>query len=295
MGTIETDDGLKWVEAEDGYFLALEEGKLVAKNPKGKRLKSVAKKQKETETGVSMLAARDWLKEHKTTCLETVESWMLRSLPIPAKVILAVWVDAFWRELIENTIFQPFGNDDDEQVGLLRAVDKKKGLGLVNLDGDTIWIHPEQVHIPHPVLLEDLDDWREIAAELNVTQGLQQLMRQTFEKPEKVEGSTIDKFNDAVFEPLGGAMRKTWSLGCRVRGGYATATVWEDGKKTDAGYWIGAEDPAYEGYGGELLWTDEEQMTLKLEDVGPVAWSEGMRMAEAIYGIRKVEEENTDA
>lgn len=284
------EDGIKWVEAEGGYFLGLEDGKLVAKNPKGKRLKSVAKKQKETETGAMLLATRDWLKEHETECLETVESWMLRSLPIPTVALIEVWPDKYWRKLLENTIVQPFENENDEKIGLLRAVDKNKGLGLVNLDGDTVWVNPEQTHIPHPILLEDLEDWRELATDLEVVQGLQQLMRQAFEKPEKVEGKSIEKFNDAVFEPLGSAMRKTWALGCRVRGGYATTTVWEEGKRIEAGYWIGAEDPAYEGYGGELVWTDDEQNTLELTRVGPVAWSEGMRMAEAVYGVRKIEE-----
>ena len=39
----------------------------------------------------------------------------------------------------------------------------------------------------------------------------------------------------------------------------------------------------------QLSWVDGRERTIKLADVGPVAFSEGMRMASSIYAARVVE------
>lgn len=54
--------------------------------------------------------------------------------------------------------------------------------------------------------------------------------------------------------------------------------------------WIG--EPYWDGdtETGGLTWSDEDGRTLRAAEVGPVAWSEGMRMAAALYAGRKVEE-----
>jgi hypothetical protein len=65
--------------------------------------------------------------------------------------------------------------------------------------------------------------------------------------------------------------------------------VWDAGTVTEARYWIGAEHPESETYTGQLLWVDSRERGLPLASVGPVAFSEGMRMASAIYAARVVE------
>ncbi len=54
--------------------------------------------------------------------------------------------------------------------------------------------------------------------------------------------------------------------------------------------WIG--EPYYddETTTGALSWHDEDGRAVALTKVGPVAWSEGMRMAAALYAGRKIEE-----
>jgi hypothetical protein len=42
------------------------------------------------------------------------------------------------------------------------------------------------------------------------------------------------------------------------------------------------------------MWTDSAGRALKLGQVGPVAWSEGMRMAAALYAGRVVESETEE-
>jgi hypothetical protein len=77
-----------------------------------------------------------------------------------------------------------------------------------------------------------------------------------------------------------------------VRGGSATCPVWENGRLMEARYWIGADSPEYESYTGELLFTDDRERGVPIRDVGPVAFSEGMRMAAAIYAKRVVKEDD---
>lgn len=85
------------------------------------------------------------------------------------------------------------------------------------------------------------------------------------------------------------AVGKARSLGYKVRGGFATCKTWDAGAVSEARYWIGADSPDAETYTGLLSWVDDRERALPLAEVGPVAFSEGMRMASAIYAARVVE------
>src|SRR4051794_1935387 len=82
-----------WLPADKGYALGVEAGKLVCRNPAGKRLASVPKELKGSERGDHLAALCEWLADHRTECLRRVETWMLRSLPVPCDVVRAVWPD----------------------------------------------------------------------------------------------------------------------------------------------------------------------------------------------------------
>ena len=75
-----------------------------------------------------------------------------------------------------------------------------------------------------------------------------------------------------------------------MSGGYATCTVRDAGRSLKASVWIG--EPYWDGDSatGALTWQDEEGRAAVLREVGPVAWSEGMRMAAALYAGRTIEE-----
>ncbi len=292
-----TTDGLRWVALDDGSALAIEDGKLVARNKAGKRLKSVSKKMSESEIGEQMADVLRLLNEHAQDCLEAVERWMLRSLPVPTKTIVALWPDPQWRNLLENTVVAPAPGteeaDDSDHTGILRAVDHEKGVGVVNLDGETVWMNPGAVVIPHPILLEDLRDWRGLVSELEVEQGLGQLLRETFSKPDGLDplAQRLDDFSGGTFEMLSQAIARTRAIGCRVSGGFAVTTVWEDHQRFRAQLWIGAEDPMYETETGELMWTNKDDRVVPVSSVPPVSFSEGMRMASLIYAKRKLEQD----
>ena len=71
---------IAWVPGERDYKIGLCSGKLVCQNPKGQTLASLPKWLKESDAAESLLALAEWLDEHRSECLHTVERWMLLSL-----------------------------------------------------------------------------------------------------------------------------------------------------------------------------------------------------------------------
>ena len=195
-----------WVDAERDYKLGLRAGKLVCQNPKGKSLASVPKWLKETDTAESLLALADWLAEHELECLHTVERWMLRSLSIPRAVVTEIWADSAWRDCIENMVVVPVaagGAFDLENAGLLKDVDAKRGLGVIDLDGETQWIKTDSFGVPHPILIGDLEELRELAGDLGIRQAIDQLYRPIHQPTqEQLELTSINDFSGGHFEQL---------------------------------------------------------------------------------------------
>ncbi len=284
-----------WIDAGGGYSLALLDGKLACRNEKGNELKSVPKGVRDSKVGRQLLTLRDWLKRHERECAEQVEAWMLRSLTVPRAAIAATWDDPAWRTPLHHAVVCPLegGELDLSRAGFLEGASVDRGIGVVDLDGESRWLDAPEIVLPHPILLSDLDDWRELATDLGFSQGLSQLFRETFARAAKHAGThgSVTDFAEGKFAQLNHALGKCRTLGYRVRGGYAVCPVWEDGRSVEARYWIGADYPEGETFTGELVWVDDRERNLKLADVGPVAFSEGMRMASAIYAARVVEEE----
>ena len=292
-------DGIRWLDADNNYALAIEGGKLICRNPAGKKLASVPKELRESALAEQLTALCEWLADHRTECLHRVEMWMLRSLPVPCDVVRSVWPDPDWAEMLRNLVVTPLdahGKSNDAQTGLLRNVDPKKGIGVVDRDGETQWIAAAQILIPHPILIDGLDELREIAADLRYSQAIEQIFRPTFAATkEQQELSRIIDFSNGRFEQLNFAGSLCRRLGYPMRGGYACSKVWENASPIEARYWIGSDDPESETYTGELIFVDGEQKPVKIADVGRVTFSEGVRMATQIYAKRKVEKQEEGA
>lgn len=285
-----------WVDAGDGYSLALEDGTIKCRNAKGQLLKAVPKELKEGDAFEELENLREFLASHERECIEFVESWMLRSLPAPRAVLTAVWADTAWRSALENAVVAPTG--DSRGGGFLRGVDAARGIGVVDREGETVWLSAESVWIPHPIMLEGLNDLRALSTELGLAQGISQLFREVYErKPTHVASATkVSDLADGHFKMLSHALSRCRRHGYRVSGGSASTRVWELDERgalqaTEARYWVGADDPMAETMTGDLVWVDEKERALTLARVGPVAFSEGMRMANAIYAGRVVSQE----
>lgn len=210
-----------WVQAGD-YEVALEAGKVVARNGKGRQLKSVPAKLKDDPAVVGLRQLTEWLERHERRCLTDVEQWMVRSLPVPTAVLAQVWPDPAWQAALRDVVVT---GKDGGVAGFLRDVDPARGLGLVDLDGDTVRITPDVVRVPHPVLLDDLDELREFAVELGMRQNVEQLFREVWHRPQGLapDSTSVDDYAGGVFKELRFLHGRVTQLGYRSRGGTRSA------------------------------------------------------------------------
>ena len=283
-----------WISTADpSYEVALDGGKVVARNGAGKLLRSIPAKLKDDAAVVQLRQLTEWLAQHERGCRTEIEKWMLRSLPVPAALLARVWPDQAWRAVLTDLVVAEVddaGHWDTAEVGFLRAADER-GIGVVTLDGDTRRLAAERVAVPHPVLLPDLSELREFAAELDVTQSFDQLFRETWERPADLrpDARAYDAYEGGRYEQVRHLMGRATSLGYQVRGGEAVCRVLEDGRTVEARVWCG--EAYYEGETetGSLSFT-ADRASLRLLEVGPIAWSEGVRMAAALYAGRVVKD-----
>jgi hypothetical protein len=283
---------MNWLDAENGYQVRLTDaGKVVCRNAKGRTLSSVPSALRDNAEVVRLRQVAEWLDRHKAECQATVDRWMVRSLPVATTVLAEIWPDPAWAQPLRDLVVLA-GEGADTEVGFLREADFERGVGLVTLDGDTRRMKPATVRIPHPVLLVDLEELREFGAELGIDQQVQQLFRQTFARPAGFGAgrNAVSEFANGKFAQLNHAVSRCRTLGYRVRGGSAVCPVFEDGRTVEARFWVGGDYPEAEVFTGDLVWSRPDGSQLPLAEVGPVAWSEGMRMASAIHAGRMVEE-----
>lgn len=275
---------MTWVGTAVGYELTLDEGVIVARNAKQRVLKSVPAKAKKTPEWERLDALSTVLQRHEAEIAQRVQAWVLQSLPVPTVLLREVWADPSWRAQLTDLVVT-----DGERSGFLRDIGAD-GLRVVDVDGETVELTAQAVRIPHPVLLEDLDDLRELAAELGVEQRFDQLFREVHRRPEGIDPDARS-VHDYVgeYERRSHVASRATAAGFVVRGSYAQVAVVEDERSVVAQMWIG-EAYYEETTIDELGWVSEGRM-LRLGEVGPVAWSEGVRMAAHLYAGRVVKEE----
>ncbi|MEW2634755.1 DUF4132 domain-containing protein [Streptomyces sp. NPDC048389] len=286
-----------WLSAGEGYEVALAGGKVTARSTSGRasgrELKSLPKALKDHPEVDRLRRFAEWLDRHATACAAQVDTWMVSSLPVPTALLARVWPDEAWQVALRDLVV--VGEDPDEP-GFLRDATEAGELRIVTLDGETVRISPETVTMPHPVLLPDLEELREFAAELGVIQEVEQIHRATWVRPDGLAetATEVDEFAGGKFSSRFRLAGRATSLGYRISGGCATSRIRDAGRTVEASVWIG--EPYWDGETetGALSWHDEDGRSLRLREVGPVAWSEGMRMAFALYAGRQVEE-GTDA
>lgn len=283
-----------WIETAGGYAVALDGARVVCRNAAGRALKQVPGKLREDPEVVRLRQLAQWLERHERECLAQVDGWLVRSLPVPVPLLARVWPDAAWQSALRDLVVAPLtadGGPDLARAGFLRDADAERGLGVVDLDGDSVRLAAEAVLIPHPVLLEEpaeLSELREFAAELSVTQSIGQLFREVWRRGLEVDPAalSVTTYEGGRFEQLRHATARATQHGYRVRGGSAVCQVVEDGRPVEASLWLGADYPDAEATTGALQWSGPGGTRLRLGEVGPVAWSEGERMASLIHAGR---------
>ncbi|MEU9233799.1 DUF4132 domain-containing protein [Streptomyces subrutilus] len=284
---------MAWVAAGEGYEIALVEGRVAARSATGRsagrQLKTLPRALKDHPEVDRLRRLAEWLDRHEAACVAQVDTWMVSSLPVPTALLARVWPDEAWQSALRDLAVV---GDDPDEVGFLRDATETGELKVVNLDGETVRLSPRTVLLPHPVLLPDLDDVRDFAADLGIVQRVEQIHRATWRKPAGLAATAteVKDYAGGVFPTRFSLAARATGLGYRVSGGYATCKVRDTGRATEAAVWIG--EPYYDEATstGALTWHDGEGRTVRPAEVGPVAWSEGMRMAAALYAGRKIEE-----
>lgn len=284
-----------WLAAGDTYEVALVEGRVVARSTSGpspaEQVRSLPEEIRDRPEVQELQRFAEWLERHAAECAAQVGIWMVSSLPVPTGLLARLWPDEAWRSALRDIVVV---GDGPDETGFLRDADDSGELRVVDLDGETVRLTPRTVTMPHPVLLPDLEELRTFAAELGVTQGVEQIHRATWHKPADIDGSahTVREFAGAEYHSWFHLSSRITSLGYKVSGSSAVDRILDGGRVVTAA--VGMSNPYTEekAWTGGLSWSDEDgYRSLPLARVGPVAWSEGMRMAAALYAGRTVTED----
>src|SRR5215831_19253518 len=67
-----------WIDAPDGYAVALDGSRVVARSPRGVELKALPATLKDAPVVRQLREVREWLGRHERECTTTVEAWMVR-------------------------------------------------------------------------------------------------------------------------------------------------------------------------------------------------------------------------
>ncbi len=290
---------MMWLATAGDYEVTLRSGQIVSRNGKGRELKTLPPAIRDDAAVVRLRQLTEWLSRHTAEVRETVDRWMVRSLPVPVELLSQVWADEVWRTALTDlivSVLDEAGEAVPDAVGFLRDAGPD-GIGIVNLDGDTVRLPATRIAIGHPVTLDDLTDLREFAADLGVRQSVDQLFREVWTKPAGLDAAarSVSDYAGGKFEQLRHLLARATSLGYPIRGGSAICAVYEAGRIIEARSWVGSDEPSYETRTGDLVFVERDGTSILLTEVGPVAWSEGLRMAAALYAGRVVESSDEEA
>ncbi|MFF8596805.1 DUF4132 domain-containing protein [Streptomyces sp. NPDC015220] len=275
-----------WLAAGDDYEIALDGGRVVARPASepssAARSESLPEKIRDRPEVIELQRFAEWLDRHAADCAARVDTWMVSSLPVPTALLAQVWPDQAWRSALRDLVV--VGERPDE-VGFLRDADTSGGLRLLTSDGGTVHVCARTVSMPHPVLLPDLEALRAQAAELGAVQGVEQLHRGVWHKPDRIdpEACGVEQFAGAEYGSWFRLSARATALGYKVAGRYATDRIREAGRVVTASVAIGDPYTEEKAWTGRLAWSARPGDRIPLADVGPVAWSEGMRMAAALH------------
>ncbi|WP_217142367.1 DUF4132 domain-containing protein [Streptomyces sp. AC627_RSS907] len=282
-----------WLAAGGTYEVALVEGQVVARSASGAsspagQVTTLPAEIRDRPEVHELQRFAEWLERHAAECTAQVSHWMVSSLPVPTALLAQVWPDEAWQAALRDIVVV---GDGPGEAGFLRDVDGSGGLRVVDLDGETVRLACRTVTMPHPVLLPDLEELRSFAAELGVVQGVDQIHRATWRKPGDLRAGAVSvkEFAGAEYRSWFHLSSRVTSLGYKVSGASAVDRIRDAGRIVTASVDMGNPFTEEKAWTGSLSWSDQDgRRVLPLTDVGPVAWSEGMRMAAALHAGRTV-------
>ncbi|WP_274598957.1 DUF4132 domain-containing protein [Streptomyces albus subsp. chlorinus] len=248
----------------------------------GRVLKSVPGAVRTSRVGRRFAALQEQLAGHEKECRAAVESWLLGGVPIPARLLARIWPDPSWRTGLRHLVVRAGG-----RAGLLQEVSEDGRARIRELDGAP-YEPPvgSPVTLVHPALLDDPAAWQRLLEEHGGTQAVEQLSRSVHRQREgndpAATGIGVEADEDSG--QYWSTRSRAAEHGFGVRGGFAVLRITERGVTLEARCRLGSGEPGAPAEPGRLMWVDEAERPVPLGEVGPVAWSEGRRMAELVYG-----------
>ncbi|MEU1371717.1 DUF4132 domain-containing protein [Streptomyces sp. NPDC005803] len=285
-----------WLAAGDTYEVSLVEGQVVARRAsgaspagqEGTQERALPAELEDRPEVVELQRFAEWLDRHAAECAAQVGTWMVSSLPVPTGLLARLRADAAWQAALRDIVLV---GDGPHEVGFLCDADDSGGVRVMNLEGETVPLSARSVTMPHPILLPGLEQLRALAAESGLVQGVEQIHRAIWRKPADTDGApaAVTEFAGAEYRSWFHLSSRATSLGYRIAGSSVVDQIRDAGRIITAS--VGMSDPYTEerAWTGSLTWFDEGgRRRLPLDEVGPVAWSEGMRMAAALHAGRTV-------
>lgn len=279
---------LHWIRTEGDYELALAGGRLLCRDIHGDILPQVPRRVMRSKIARRMLSVGGILIDHKKACADTVERWMLRSLPTSGAVLESVWPDPTWKFLLEHLVVLAIdvsGFWNPAHQGVLMGVPSPREVDLLTPSGQRIRVEAQQVFIPHPSVLDHLASYRRLLHEEGIEQGALQVYREVHRKPVLMDPSSqsLNSFCGKIRASPKRLALRARSKGYRVQGGHVTCALQEWGRQVSARIWIGEPGARRKDPGvGELQWVDARGRVMSMGSVGPVSFSEGHRMGWAL-------------
>ncbi|MFC8709304.1 DUF4132 domain-containing protein [Streptomyces sp. NPDC057197] len=285
-----------WLAAGDDHEITLARGRVVARPVSGAApaagSRTLPEEIRDRPEVIELQRFAEWLERHAADCAARVDTWMVSSLPVPTALLAQVWPDEAWRAALRDLVVT---GEHPGDIGFLRDASPSGRLLLVAPDGGTRHLSAPAVTVPHPVLLPGLPALRAQATALGAVQGVEQLHRAVWHKPAAIDHGTrpVEEFAGAEYSSWFRLAAHATALGYKVTGTYVTDRVREAGRVVTASVAIGDPYTEERARTGGLTWGDRPGTAMAPTDVGPVAWSEGMRMAAALHAGGRVPAEDT--
>ncbi len=207
-----------------------------------------------------------WLADRDDVCRDEATSWMIRGTSLSTDTLANLWSDRMWSHSLTDLVIETADgdlSDDPAELarGFLRGVSAGRGVGILGLDGPTQWVTRRRWVIAHPATLPDLGGWINAARELGISQDVHQLDRTVFHR-------------DASRFPDSHIAAHLWLPG--------TSRTERSEQFWDGGRWVLAHigKSRADGY-LSVEFRDSDDRPLRLAAVGPIVWSEALRLATA--------------
>lgn len=285
----------------EGYTIRFgDDEEVIITDAKGKRLKSVPSKLRQTDDYQSLMRGRKDDRGRGKKAKRVLEDRMISGAPLTADEVAWLVQDDAFEEYFKGLVVIPKGAADPV---VLVAWDAQRGLGILPLDYDSRWIGWHDIDIPHPSKIRDVSAWQDMLVDLGLQQALVQVFR---------EVKTVPVAQRQLFECTMLANRETRSAasmerilmddGWITRRGHAkrTLSLREASGVTTVEAWFDYGEyymPSDETTTGAFGVNDDKGRPLRMNDVPPVLLGEIIRSLEvacASAGAKKDDDGDGD-